>query len=125
MRAPIWLLPFAIACGSTHAAPSGRAHVPDAVATNPESYRVVLANARVRVLDYVDRPGHKTEMHHHPDFILHALGPFERRLWFPDGTSRVVSFRGGETVFMTAQTHAGENIGSTDTHVLIVELVAP
>ena len=123
MRIPSVLLAYTIACGSPHAAPSSAAHVPDAVTTNPESYRVVLENERVRVLDYTDRPGHKTAMHHHPDFLLHALGPFERRLWFPDGTSRVVSFRGGETVFMKAQTHAGENIGTTDTHVLIVELV--
>jgi len=35
-----------------------------------------------------------------------------------------VSFRGGETVFMKAQTHAGENVGKTDTHVLIIELKA-
>jgi hypothetical protein len=103
-------------------APSSAAGTPDAVITNPEKYRVVLENDRVRVLDYTDRPGDKTLMHHHPDFVLHALGPFERRLHFADGTSRVVSMRGGESVFMKAQTHAGENIGTADTHVLIVEL---
>jgi hypothetical protein len=37
--------------------------------------------------------------------------------------ARKVQARAGrETVFMQAQTHAGENIGTTDTHVLIVEL---
>jgi quercetin dioxygenase-like cupin family protein len=94
----------------------------DATTTDPDKYHVVLDNEHVRVLDYTDRPGQKTSLHHHPDFVLHALGPFERRLHFADGTSRVVSFHGGETVFMPAQTHAGENIGTTDTHVLIVEL---
>lgn len=124
MTAPSWFLAFTvIACSSTHAAPPGAvASPPDAVATDPDKYRVVLDNDAVRVLDYTDHPGDRTSLHHHTDFVLHALGPFERRLRFPDGTSRVVAFRGGETVFMKAQTHAGENIGTTDTHVLIVEL---
>jgi hypothetical protein len=138
MRTPSLLLSSTvIACSSTQAAPpapiaatspaaspsaSLEAAHPDAVATDPDKYRVVLDNERVRVLDYVDHPGDRTSLHHHPDFVLHALGPFERRLHFPDGKSRVVTFHGGETVFMTAQTHAGENVGTTETHVLIIEL---
>ena len=96
--------------------------MPDAVASDPDKYHVVLENERVRVLDYSDHPGQKTSLHHHTAFVLHALGPFERKLHFPDGTSRVLSFHGGETMFMPAQSHAGENVGTTDTHVLIVEL---
>lgn len=111
------------ACSGAHATPAaGPVAAPDAATTDPDKYHVVLENEHVRVLDYTDRPGQKTSLHHHPDFVLHALGPFERRLHFADGTSRVVSFHGGETVFMPAQTHAGENIGTTDTRVLIVEL---
>jgi hypothetical protein len=111
------------ACSGAHATPgAGSVAAPDAPTTDPDKYHVVLDNEHVRVLDYTDRPGQKTSPHHHPDFVLHALGPFERRLHFADGTSRLVSFHGGETVFMAAQTHAGENIGTTDTHVLIVEL---
>lgn len=111
-----------ITCTTGHAAPNSSP--PSATVTDPDKYRVVLDNEHVRVLDYTDHPGDKTSLHHHPDFVLHALGPFERKLIFPDGTSRVLSFRGGETVFMKAQTHAGENVGKTDTHVLIIELKA-
>jgi quercetin dioxygenase-like cupin family protein len=120
----MFLASILAACGGAHAeAPSADpVAIPDAATTDPDKYHVVLDNEHVRVLDYTDRPGQKTSLHHHPDFVLHALGPFERRLHFADGTSRVVSFHGGETVFMPAQTHAGENIGTTDTHVLIVEL---
>jgi len=96
----------ALACGG--AAPS-MATTPDAVATDPDKYHLVLENDSVRVLDYRDPPGAKTSMHHHAAFVLHAFGPFDRRLWFPDGTSRVVSFQGGESVFMPAQTHAAES----------------
>ena len=96
--------------------------MPDAVTTDPDKYHVVFENERVRVLDYTDHPGDQTSLHHHPDFVLYALAPFQRRLRFADGSARVLSFRGGETIFMAAQDHAGENVGTTDTHVLIVEL---
>ena len=40
----------------------------DAVKTDPDKYKVVLENERVRVLEYRDKPGEKTKMHTHPDF---------------------------------------------------------
>jgi len=61
-----------IACSAGHAAPSASA--PSATVTDPDKYRVVLDNEHVRVLDYIDHPGDKTSLHHHPDFVLHALG---------------------------------------------------
>lgn len=113
------LLSVLLACAaSPHAAHS----YPGAVATDPDKYRVVLENDRVRVLAYTDHPGDKTSLHHHPDFVLYALSPFQRRLELADGHVRVLTFQGGETIFMPAQDHIGENVGTTDTHVLIVEL---
>ena len=50
----------------------------DAVTTDPDKYKVVLENERVRVLEYRDKPGQKTSMHTHPDFVLQALAPFKR-----------------------------------------------
>jgi hypothetical protein len=40
--------------------------MPDPVETNPELYRVVFENARVRVLEYLDHPGDATTPHRHP-----------------------------------------------------------
>jgi len=94
----------------------------DPAESDPTLYQVVFENERVRVLRYHDRPGDRTSMHHHPDFVLLALGPFRRRLTFPDGTIRERAFRAGEVAWNGAQSHAGENIGDTDTDVLIVEL---
>ncbi len=97
----------------------------DAAKTNPGKYTVVMENERVRVLDYRDHPGDKTTQHSHPDFVLYALSDFQRRLTFPDGKSVTREFKTGDVVFMKAQTHVGENIGKTDTHVIIVELKEP
>ncbi|WP_202900013.1 hypothetical protein [Acidovorax sp. JHL-9] len=96
----------------------------DAVATDGDKYKVVLENPCVRVLDYRDRPGEKTHQHHHPGFVLHALSAFERTITLPDGKQRKRSFKAGDVMWSDAQTHIGENTGTTPTHVLIVELKA-
>ena len=97
----------------------------DAIKTDPDKYKVVEENARVRVLRYHDSPGQKTAQHAHPEFVLYTLGPFKRRLTFPDGKTVERVFKAGDVVLMPAQSHIGENIGTTDTEVLLVELKEP
>ena len=93
----------------------------DPVETNPDHYAVVFENERVRVLEYTDRPGERTTPHEHPDSVMYTLSAFRRRLH--SGTAhRDVEMPAGLTGWLPAQTHAGENIGETPTHVLFVEL---
>src|SRR5512139_3536196 len=99
--------------------------LPDPVRTDPDKYRTVLENDRVRVLEYRDKPGDKTTLHHHPDFVLYAQSPFKRRLWAADGSYKEREFKGGEVIWSKAEDHIGENIGTTDTHVIIVEIKEP
>ena len=94
----------------------------DPTVTDGGKYKPVMENARVRVLRYHDEPGQKTNSHHHPDSVLYALGPFRRRLIFPDGTTKEREFMAGDVMWVPAQTHIGENIGTTSTEVLLVEV---
>lgn len=93
----------------------------DPTHTDPDNYKVIFENERVRVLDFRDTPGTKTKPHQHPDSILLMLSKFSRRLTIGD-IVREVTVEGGEAVWSPAQVHAGENIGTTDTHVVFVEL---
>jgi len=93
----------------------------DPVATNPDLYRVVFENERVRVLEYRDRPGDRTAPHWHPDSVMLTLSSFERRL-HGEGESVDVELEAGLTRWLPAQSHAGENIGTSETHVMFVEL---
>ena len=93
----------------------------DPVATNPEHYKVVFENERVRVLEYSDRPGDKTSPHQHPDSLMYTLSSFRRRLVSGDA-QREVELDAGSVGWLPAQDHHGENIGNTPTHVLFVEL---
>ena len=97
-------------------------HAQDPVVTDGDKYKTILENDNVRVLEYTDSPGGKTNRHHHPDFVLYALGPFKRRLTFGDGKQIEREFKKGEVMWMKDQIHIGENIGTTETHVLIVEV---
>ena len=96
----------------------------DPVQGNPSLYRVVLENDRVRVLEYRDRPGDRTTPHEHSDSVMITLSAFDRRLHQGDRTMDV-SLEAGEARWNPAQWHAGENIGTTETHVLFVELKEP
>ncbi|ABC78000.1 hypothetical protein [Syntrophus aciditrophicus] len=94
----------------------------DPVKTDGDKYTVLLENERVRVLEYRDLPGSKTSMHYHPDFVLYALSPFKRRLTLGNGKVLMREFKSGEVLWSQAQEHIGENIGASETHVIIIEL---
>ena len=94
----------------------------DPIQTDGDKYKVILENECVRVLDYRDQPGEKTHQHDHPPFVLYALSPFQRTLTLPDGKVLRREFKAGDVMWSEAQTHVGENIGQTPTHVVIVEL---
>jgi hypothetical protein len=96
----------------------------DPVETNPNLYRVVFENERVRVLEYRDRPGDRTTPHSHPDSVMYTLSSF-RRLLESDEKHREVDLKQGTAGWVPAQTHSGENIGDTETHAIFVELKEP
>jgi quercetin dioxygenase-like cupin family protein len=93
----------------------------DPVETNPDLYRVVMENDRVRVLEYIDKPGDKTTPHRHPESVMLTLSSFRRRLVSRE-QQRDVEMEAGETSWLPAQEHYGQNTGDTETHVIFVEL---
>jgi quercetin dioxygenase-like cupin family protein len=96
----------------------------DPTQTDPGKYKVVFENERVRVLEYRDEPGDRTSPHRHPDSVMYTLSGFERRLVRGE-QSRDVRMEPGRVNWLAAQEHSGENIGSTATHALFVELKEP
>ncbi|MFL6046330.1 MAG: hypothetical protein ACJ72M_14585 [Propionibacteriaceae bacterium] len=96
----------------------------DPAITDPDFYRVLFENDRVRVLEYRDRPGDQTHPHRHPDSVMLPLSSFRRRL-LHDGRQADVELRAGEVRWLDAQEHAGHNIGDTGSHAIFVELKEP
>ncbi|MEQ1649364.1 MAG: hypothetical protein ABL898_12315 [Hyphomicrobiaceae bacterium] len=101
---------------------SALAGADDPVHTDGDKYKTKFENDKVRVLEYRDLPGEKTHQHTHPAFVLYALGPFKRRITLPDGKVIMREFNAGDILWSPAQTHIGENIGDTPTHIIMVEM---
>ena len=93
----------------------------DPVTSNPAHYRPIFENEFVRVLDYSDEPGESTTPHVHPNSVMVTLTGFQRRL-STDAGERDVSLPANRAVWLPAQRHAGENIGATPTHTILIEL---
>lgn len=93
----------------------------DSVVTDPDKYKVIFENECVRVLDYKDMPGQKTQQHKHPAFILYSLSSFKRDIQLPDGKILQREFKPGDVMWSNAQTHTGFNSGDTPTHVVLIE----
>lgn len=109
------LLVFVCAVGFASAAD-------DLLKVAPKCCTVLLENDEVRVLDYVAKPGEKVAMHMHPDHVVYAMSDGKVRFTMEDGTTKDVDIKKGQAIFTKMVTHATENIGSTDLHVLIVEM---
>ncbi len=94
----------------------------DPIQTDGDKYKVKFENERIRVLEYEDVPGDKTNEHHHPAFFLYALTSFKRKITLPGGKIIMREFKAGDVMWSDEQVHTGENVGTSPTHVLMVEM---
>src|SRR5512138_3278155 len=97
----------------------------DAVTSDPRSYRVVLENDSVRVLEYKSRPGLGVcgqGMHYHPAHVTVSLTGAKLKVTTPDGKVTFVDIPPGEVFFHEAETHSAEIIGGSGTRSYIIEL---
>ena len=89
----------------------------------PNIYKLLFENERVRVFEVRFKPGERIALHAHPDHVVYVFDDGKLKLSSPDGKSaRSCSTAPGQTLWSPAETHAAENVGSTDAHSLVVEL---
>ncbi len=94
----------------------------------PRAYRVVLENDRVRVLEFISRPGMGIcgeGMHSHPARLNIAMSGWQGVASTPNSPAKAVQRKEGEVFWREAETHKVENTGKASSRVLIVELKAP
>jgi hypothetical protein len=96
----------------------------DPTDTDPDAYRTIFENDRVRVLEYSDAPGYRTRPHRHPDSVMYTLSSFRRRV-SAGGRDVEVELAAGTVRWVGAQEHYGENIGDTASRSLFIELKEP
>jgi beta-alanine degradation protein BauB len=95
------------------------AHLPEAGGVHT---KVEFDNARVRVIRFHFGAHAKIPMHDAPDVVSIALTDGHLRLTLPDGTVRDKHYRVGDTDWVPAQSHAGENMADTPLEFIAVQL---
>jgi len=88
----------------------------------PEDVKVIVDNDRVRVLEVLHKPGMKEPMHSHPAYVAVFLSATRVKVTTPDGKTVEKDRKAGEVSWSEATTHALENIGTADQHVIVIEL---
>lgn len=120
-RALIAALPALIAAGASQ---SARAQ--SAATVQPQSYKVVLENDYVRVLEYNSRPGMGVcgdGRHSHPAHLTVPLSPGKARIKV-GGKEIIAPAETGGVFWEDAVTHEVENISGHNMRALIVEVKA-
>jgi quercetin dioxygenase-like cupin family protein len=96
--------------------------IPDAVAANPEVYKVLKENAHVRVLEVRVARGGSTKLHAHPDHTVYIVKGGTIEFTDADGKAMRVELKAGEVMESPALVHAGKNVGKTELVGVITEL---
>ena len=112
---------FTISIAALMIAATAFAH--DPAQTDGDKYKVIFENERVRVLEYKDRPGDKTQPASPPGLRAVRHGALQAaHTCFPTARLSMREFKAGDVLYSEAQTHIGENVGNTPTHVIMVEM---
>jgi quercetin dioxygenase-like cupin family protein len=101
---------------------AGTALAQDPAKVAPNNYKVLLENDRVRVLEFQSKPGDKIGMHSHPDCVLYSFSGGKTKFTYPDGKTTEREGQAGQAIWRNAETHATENVGTGELHILLVEL---
>jgi quercetin dioxygenase-like cupin family protein len=99
----------------------------DAAKMQPRSYRVVLENDKVRVLEFRARPGMGVcgvGVHSHPGHVTVLLTDAKVRVT-QNGQVRVIQGKSGDAFWEPPVTHEVENYGGNEVRSLIIEVKTP
>ncbi|MCI3952354.1 MAG: cytoplasmic protein [Burkholderiales bacterium] len=100
----------------------------DAARVMPKAYRVAFENDRVRVLDFVGRPGMGIcgeGMHSHPAHLTIVMSDWKGTKATPSTAAKPIQRKFGDVFWSEAETHRVENTGSANSRVFIIELKPP
>jgi hypothetical protein len=116
----VTLLTASAVYAATHPAPSQ-----DVIKVAGDSHQVIFENEHVRVLAVHFKPGQVAPMHSHPENVSYYLTDGKLKITLPDGKVIERSPKAGTAGWSDANTHAAENIGTTDFQQVQVEIKPP
>ncbi len=94
----------------------------DPAKVDPQHCKVEFENAQVRVLHWHIGPHEKVPMHEHPAYVQISLTDQHLRQTSPDGKTREVDSKAGQTRWNGPQKHSAENLSDSASEGIQVEL---
>lgn len=88
----------------------------------PETQKVILENQFVRVFEIRVPPGVAEAMHSHGRGLTIALSDYDNETKTPDGRVNHGHSKFGDVRWAEPVTHEARNVGSTEQHVIRIEL---
>lgn len=101
---------------------SAPAPAQDPVKVAAKQCKVLLENDYVRVLHWTIGPHEKSAMHEHPAVVSVSLSGGKTRYTSPDGQTREIEGKAGQTTWSNPDKHSSENLGDKAGEVIQVEL---
>ena len=84
--------------------------------------RILINNTKVRVQKVRQRPGFKGQMLARPDRVQYVLKGGKQRQHFPNGRTKVQTFKPGTVLWRRKVRFASENVGKTEIRFIAVRL---
>ena len=97
----------------------------DPAQVDAKHYQVVLENDKIRVLRISYGPGERSVMHGHPASLALLTTDAQIRFTYPDGRSEDLNASAGGVLWVEAEDHLPENLGSSRLEATLVELKVP
>lgn len=94
----------------------------DPLKVAPNNTKLLLENDQVRVFEFRAKPGEREPKHSHPAHVIYVVKGGKARFTMADGTSVEQELQAGQAVWGDPVTHTVDVIGTSDVHVIAVEL---
>lgn len=88
----------------------------------PNNTKVLVDNDQVRVMEVWLKPGESLPMHSHPANVVYFVTPGKTKTTTADGKVTETEHKAGDAMYNAPVTHSNQNVGSTATKALVVEL---
>ncbi len=94
----------------------------DPVELDPKHYKAEFENDTVRVLRIKLGAKEKSVMHDHPAGVGIFLTDQHVKFTYPDGNTKEIEVKAGETKWLDAFTHLPENLSDKPMEMILVEI---
>lgn len=94
----------------------------DPLQAAPEMYSLLYENDQVRVMKVVFAPGQKIAEHSHPNHFVVVELPGKLKISKPDGTSSELDLKKDQVLWIPAETHWAQNVGTTPVELIVNEM---